>query len=94
MRAWVEQYKGPKGFVDRQFFVDMAREDGVLPAALVDEPKLPFEYHHIVIAHDDLKSDGLIPYAEMNAWLCDYPEIEPRRFKMLLRTLDRACYGS
>ena len=71
----------------------MAREDGKLPKALQEEPTLPFEYHYIISAHNDLKVDGLISYAELNAWLCDYPEIEPRRFKALLRAFDRVqCY--
>ena len=71
----------------------MARDDGVQPKALTEEPALPFEYHHIINAHADLKTDGPISYAEMNAWLCDYPEIEPKRFKALIRALDRASYG-
>ena len=70
----------------------MAREDGVLPTALKEEPALPFEYHYIISAYSDLKTEELISYAEMNAWLCDYPEIEPKRFKALVRAFDRASH--
>lgn len=68
----------------------MWRDEGKQPKALKERPELAPELRHFIAARDQLFTGEPISYTEMNAYLIDYPEIEPKRFKALLRAFDNA----
>ena len=68
----------------------MWQEYGKKPKALEEMPALDAELSYFIRARDQLATGEPIPYSEMNAYLVDYPEIEPKRFKVLLRAFDLA----